>query len=106
MSTIRSALLRACLLASVPVAALAQVPVVVEAESGTLGANLTTGTDTAAGVSYITVLPAANSPNTPTADRVATYTVNFPAPGSYALYVRILTGPNTGNDDSFYIGNG
>jgi len=108
MSTIRSALLRACLLASVPVVTLAQVPVVVEAESGTLGSptNLTTGTDATAGVTYLTVLPAGNSGANPTADRVATYQVTFPAPGNYALYVRFQAGPNVGNDDSFYLPTG
>ncbi len=108
MSTFRNALLRACLLASIPVAALAQVPVVVEAETGALGSptNLTTGTDTAAGVTYLTVLPAGNSGANPTPDRVATYTVTFPAPGNYALYVRFQAGPNVGNDDSFYLPNG
>ncbi len=103
MSTFRGALLRACLLASVPIATFAQIPVVVEAETGTLGTSLTTGTDTAAGVDYITVMTAANSANNPTPDRVATYSVTFPAAGSYALYVRILTGPVGGNDDSFYV---
>jgi endo-1,4-beta-xylanase len=106
MSNFRGALLRACLLASVPIAAFAQTPVIVEAESGTLGASLTTGSDTAAGVNYITVIPAANSANNPTPDRVATYSVTFPAAGSYALYVRILTGPVGGNDDSFYVPTG
>ena len=107
MSTFRSALLRACLLASIPAATLAQVPVVVEAETGTLGSptNLTTATD-ASGVTYLTVLPAGNSGASPTADRVATYTVTFPAPGNYALYVRFQAGPNTGNDDSFYLPTG
>jgi endo-1,4-beta-xylanase len=84
---------------------MAQVPTIVEAESGTLGTSLTTGTD-AAGVNYITVLPAANSGATPTPDRVATYQINFPAAGSYALYVRILAGPVGGNDDSFYVPSG
>ena len=102
----KGALLRACLLASVPIAAFSQSPVIVEAESGTLGSNLTTGTDSTAGVNYITVLPAANSANAPTADRVATWNVTFPAAGNYALYVRILTGPVGGNDDSFYIPSG
>ena len=108
MSTIRSALLRACLLASVPIATLAQVPVIVEAESGTLGTptNLTTGTDTAAGVTYLTVQPAGNSGANPTPDRVATYSVTFPAPGNYAIYVRFLAGPIGGNDDSFYLPTG
>jgi len=101
----RGALLRAVLLVSVPITTLAQAPTVVEAETGTLGANLTTGTD-AGGVNYITVLPAANSAVVPTPDRVATWSVTFPAPGNYALYVRILTGPIGGNDDSFYIPSG
>jgi len=105
MSNFRGALLRACLLASVPIAAFSQAPVVVEAETGTLGASLTTGTD-ATGVNYITVLPAANTGATPTPDRVATWNVTFPAAGNYALYVRILVGPIGGNDDSFYIPSG
>src|SRR5262245_27817023 len=42
MGISRGALLRACLLASVPIAAFSQAPVVVEAESGTLGTSLTT----------------------------------------------------------------
>jgi endo-1,4-beta-xylanase len=106
MSSKGSALLRACLLASVPIATFAQAPVVVEAESGTLGASLTTGTDAGASVNYITVLAAANSANNPTPDRVATYSVTFPAAGNYALYVRILTGPVNANDDSFYVPSG
>jgi endo-1,4-beta-xylanase len=106
MRITRNALLRVCLLTSVPIASMAQVPVIVEAESGSLGASLTTGTDATAGVNYITVLPAANSGATPTPDRVATYQVTFPAAGSYALYVRILVGPIGGSDDSFYVPSG
>ena len=97
------ALLRACLLASLPAAALAQTaPVIVEAESGTLGSSLTTST--AGTVTYVTTTE--NAAVNPTPSRTATYTVTFPTAGTYELYVRILTGPNTGNDDSFYIGNG
>jgi endo-1,4-beta-xylanase len=81
----------------------AQVPTIVEAETGTLGSSLTTGTDASNNVTYITVLPAANTGNPPTPDRIATYQVSFPAAGSYALYARILAGPVGGNDDSFYI---
>ena len=97
---IKHALLCAGLLASVPGATFAQVPVIVEAENGTLGASLTVRTD-AGGVTYVTTTE--NSAVTPTPARTATYAVMFPAAGSYALYVRILVGPNTGNDDSFYI---
>jgi endo-1,4-beta-xylanase len=100
---IKHALLCAGLLASVPSATFAQVPVIVEAENGTLGASLTTATD-AGGVTYISTTE--NSPDTPTPARTATYAVTFPAAGSYALYVRILVGPVSGNDDSFYIPTG
>src|SRR5688500_7011315 len=100
---IKHALLSAGLLACVPGATFAQVPVIVEAESGTLGASLTIATD-AGGVTYITTTE--NSAATPTPARTATYAVTFPAAGSYVLYVRILAGPVGGNDDSFYVGNG
>ena len=108
MSTFRGALLRACLLAAVPMATFAQVPHVVEAETGALATptNLTTGTDAAAGVTYLTVQAAGNSGANPTPDRIATYSVTFPAPGNYALYMRFLAGPIGGNDDSFYLPTG
>ena len=105
MSYSRSALLRACLLASIPIASLAaNEPVIVEAETGALGAHLTTGTDATNNVNYITTTE--NNAATPTPERTATYTITFPAPGNYALYVRFQAGPNTGNDDSFYLPNG
>jgi len=106
MSSKGSALLRACLLASVPIVTFAQAPVIVEAESQpeTRGANLTIGTD-ASGVSYITTTE--NSAAAPTPARTATWSVNFPAAGNYALYVRIYIGPTpNGNDDSFFIPTG
>ena len=103
MRSSRGALLRACLFLSLPGAALAQTqPVVVEAESGALGASLTTGT--AGTVTYITTTE--NSAATPTPARTAVYQVTFPAAGNYELYARILIGPIPGNDDSFYVGNG
>ena len=108
MKGTRSALLRACLLASVPIAmiaqAQAQIPTIVEAESGALGSSLTTAT-AANGVTYITVTAGAPT-GTPTPDRIATYPVTFPAAGNYALYVRILVGPVGGADDSFYVPSG
>jgi endo-1,4-beta-xylanase len=98
-----SALLRAFLLASAPLGAFAQTqPVVVEAESGTLGASLTT--TTADGVTFITTTE--TSTVIPTPARTATYSVTFPAAGNYELYARILVGPVGGSDDSFYVGNG
>src|ERR1700741_3262573 len=96
-----SALLRACLLASLPVTAMAQAPVIVEAETGTLGSRLSVGTLN--GVTYITGL---NGTVNPTADRVASYQVTFPSAGNWDLYLRVRLGPEVGNDDSFYIPNG
>ncbi len=98
-----SALLRACLFASLPLTALAQAPVIVEAESGTLGSALSIGTQD--GNTYITGLNDTVPPSNPAAvpGRIASYDINFPAAGSYELYVRIYAGPNGGNDDSFYI---
>src|SRR6185295_19300296 len=95
------ALLRACLFACLPAAALAQTqPVIVEAESGSLGSSLTTAA--AGGTTYITTTENGTAPPT-TPTRIATWQVTFPAAGNYDLYVRIQAGPNSGNDDSFYI---
>jgi endo-1,4-beta-xylanase len=87
--------------------------IVVQAESAAtnavpLGAQLTVATD-AQNVSYLTltgVTIGGGSP--PTADRVATLDVIFPAPGTYDLYMRMWVGPAGGGaeDDSFFYGNG
>ena len=100
---ISNALLRACLFASVPIATFAQAPVIVEAESGTLGSSLSIGTAT--DITYITGVNDTVPPSNPAAipGRIASYNVTFPAAGNYDLYVRIWAGPNGGNDDSFYI---
>jgi endo-1,4-beta-xylanase len=104
MSTLRGALLRACLFASLPAAALAQTaPVIVEAESGALGSSLTTAA--AGGVTYITTTENGTTPPT-TPSRIATWQVTFPAAGNYDLYARIQIGPIGGSDDSFYIPSG
>src|SRR6187402_1327147 len=103
MRVSRSALLRACLLASIPIASFAQTePVIVEAESGTLGASLSTG------VSGTTtyVFGASNRTTPPSVPFIGTYSVTFPAGGNWELYARIQVGPNGANDDSFYFGNG
>ncbi|HEU4779702.1 MAG TPA: endo-1,4-beta-xylanase [Steroidobacteraceae bacterium] len=98
-----SALLRVCLLASVPICASAQTePVVFEAESGTLGANLATGVDGA--VTFVTTT--VNSTTPPAAPHIGTYAVTFPAAGNYELYARYSVGPDGPNDDSWYFGQG
>jgi endo-1,4-beta-xylanase len=91
------------LFALVPITTYAQTePVIVEAESGTLGTSLTTGTLN--GVDYVTTT--VNATTSPTADRIATYSVTFPAAGNYELYARYRIGPAGGDDDSFYFGQG
>lgn len=103
MKLTASALLRALLLASVPIGAVAQTqPVIIEAETGTFGENLVIGT--AGDVTYVTTNLNGTTP--PTAGRIATYSVTFPAAGNYELYARYLVGPNAANDDSWYFGQG
>jgi endo-1,4-beta-xylanase len=98
-----SALLRACLLACIPIASYAQTePVIVEAESGVLGANLATNVDGA--VTFVTTTVNRTTP--PTAPHIATYSVTFPAAGNYELYARYSVGPDGPNDDSWYFGQG
>lgn len=107
-------------------------PVVVEAETGTSTnpaapvAGATTGdwafrtvaaSGTTPAIGYATSLTdvaAYTAPTSPgggvggaapaTAARVLSYTVTFPAAGTYDLYARIRVGANGANDDSFYYG--
>src|SRR5688572_18835417 len=103
MRIFSGALTRACLLLSVSVGAFAQTePVIVEAESGALGANL--ATSTVGAVTFVTTTVNRTTP--PTAEHIGTYTVSFPAAGNYELYARYLVGPNDPNDDSWYFGQG
>lgn len=75
-----------------------------EAESGTRGSSVAVGT--LGGVTYI--YPTENNTgSTPgTANRIVTYTITFPEPGTYELYARVRVGPGAWNDDSFLYGNG
>lgn len=79
-------------------------PVIVEAESGACGAAFNISDQ--GGVQYISIASTIAGGN-PTSDtRVATYTVTFPAPGTYELYGRLRVGAATFGDDSFYYANG
>jgi endo-1,4-beta-xylanase len=104
----RSALLRACLTTFIPIASYAQTePVIIEAESGTLGANIATAVDGA--VTFVTTT--ANRTTSPSAPHIGTYSVTFPASGNWELYARYSVGlglPTTDgpNDDSWYFGQG
>jgi endo-1,4-beta-xylanase len=97
-----SALWRAWILASIPIAGFAQTPVIVEAESGALGANIVPGT--LDDVTYVTTN--LNGVDNPPVNRRVTHAVTFPAGGNYDLYARIRIGPGGGDDDSWYFANG
>ncbi|HET7624136.1 MAG TPA: LamG-like jellyroll fold domain-containing protein [Verrucomicrobiae bacterium] len=76
-----------------------------EAENGALGSDFTNGTDGA--VQYISIsTDTVNTGNPGNANRMASYTVTFPAAGTYNLYARILVGPGGFNDDSLFYANG
>lgn len=76
----------------------------IEAESGILGTDWAVSNYT--GTAAITILSNSTQDNPGSSNRVATYTVTFPAPGRYELYAKVRVGPNTWNDDSFFYGNG
>jgi len=109
MTITRGALLRAVLLASVPVATYAQTQAVyLEAEdpAAVLGSAMLVGTDGTTG--YVetsidnTAAPSADN----AAEKVNTYTITFPEAGSYELFARYYIGPGGANDDSWYYGQG
>ncbi|MBN2214501.1 MAG: Ig-like domain-containing protein [Bacteroidales bacterium] len=77
-------------------------PVTVQAESGTLGSDF--GIVDVLGVSSVTV-NTDNTSNPGNDNRVITYQVTFPDSGTYDLYARILVGPQTYNDDSYFYAN-
>lgn len=88
----------ACLLA-MPTLLRAQ-SVTFEAESGTLGTDWAISNSTSP--IYITITSNGSGSNPGSSNRVATYSVTFPAGGTYQLYARVRVGPNTFNDDSLF----
>jgi len=80
-------------------------PLTIEAESATLGANFTNGI--AGGVQFVSISTTnVNTGNPGSAARIASYTVTFPAAGTYNLYARLRVGPGGFNDDSLFYANG
>jgi endo-1,4-beta-xylanase len=79
-------------------------PVIVEAESGVLGSEYTTGVDGTTTYVYPTTTGGSTSPGT--ANRVITYSVTFPHSGVWELYARMYVENCNGSDDSFFYGNG
>jgi len=75
-----------------------------EAEAGALGSDWAVSNSTSPAYITITTIGGGNNPTN--ANRVATYTVTFPAAGTYQLYVRHRVGPGGFNDDSLFCGNG
>ncbi|MDW7980321.1 MAG: BNR-4 repeat-containing protein [Verrucomicrobiales bacterium] len=76
----------------------------VEAESGVRGAGVAVGTTD--GITYIYPLTTNTQYAPMTPDRVVTYSVTFPEPGTYDLYARVRVGPLAWSNDSFLFGNG
>ncbi len=79
-------------------------PVLVEAESGMLGDDWSTGTDS--GLEYITITSNSTGLSPGTKERVATLTVDIPSPGIWELYVHIRVGSGATSDDSLLYGDG
>jgi endo-1,4-beta-xylanase len=80
-------------------------PVIVEAESGTLGTDYEI--ITAGDVTYIRPQTNfINATNPGDASKVASFTINFADSGTYKLYARVRVNANGADDDSFFHGNG
>jgi endo-1,4-beta-xylanase len=84
-------------------------PIIVEAESGTVGSDFQVTTDANnSALTFVTIktdAAAAGATNFPASlDRTISYQVTFPDSGTYSLYARINVGPDTFNDDSFFYG--
>lgn len=75
-----------------------------EAETGALGYDFAVSNSTSPAYITITTDGAGNSSSN--AARVATYTVTFPAAGTYQLYAHVLVGPGGFSDDSMFYRNG
>jgi endo-1,4-beta-xylanase len=91
-----------------PTEATAAVPLVIEAEAGTIGTDVQVLTDTAdASISYVTAgVNVVTAPLDATDARIVSREVQFPVAGAYQIYARVRIGPGGGDDDSFFIDTG
>jgi glucuronoarabinoxylan endo-1,4-beta-xylanase len=92
-----------------PAAILAPVSILagsikLEAESAALGGDYSATNDGTA--NYIAIASNGTGESPGSAARIATFSVLFPAAGTYDLYARVRVGPGAANDDSFFYGNG
>jgi hypothetical protein len=95
----------AVLLAVIP-SLLRAASITLEAEAGSLGTDWIV--NNGGSPAYIAIGnnnygAGASTPGS--ASRVASYSVTFPAAGTYELYARLRLGPDTFNDDSLFFGN-
>ncbi|APZ45920.1 hypothetical protein BW723_06250 [Polaribacter reichenbachii] len=77
-------------------------PFLIEAESGTLGADYDTATEGT--ITYVfpkTNLIDGNFPGSD--DKVISYDITFPEGGNYDLYIKLYIGQLGNNDDSFFM---
>jgi endo-1,4-beta-xylanase len=103
LRSLRTAVCAAAFL--LPSAAFAQnESIIVEAESGTVGAQFQIGSDGA--TQYAAIVGTIGGQNPTTVDRTISYSVTFPSAGTFELYARLRVGPATFNDDSMYYGTG
>lgn len=80
------------------------LPVLEAEDAGPLGSSF--ATSTLAGATCISTTSNNNGSNPGSSTRVAAYTANFPAAGTYQLYARIYVGSGAFNDDSFFYASG
>ena len=82
-------------------------PIIIEAENGLMGNEWIKETDTDDGNTYVTITTDYNestgNDSIPGNNRTINYQVNFPDTGSYDLFARIWVGPDSTENDSWFI---
>lgn len=93
------------LLLLLPTMALSQnIPVVLELEDGSVGADFSIEEE--GNISYVTIMSNGTAGNPEQTERIIQMEVTFPAAQTYDLYIRYRVGSGGANDDSFFYGNG
>lgn len=80
------------------------IPLIIEAESGRAGHDFLTRQE--GDITFVTTSSNGASQSPESAARLLTYSLTFPAAGSYDLYVRLRVGAGAFSDDSFFVGQG
>lgn len=80
-------------------------PVILEAESASLGTDFSIGNDEA--IQFVTPLTDLGGTTNPGSNtKIITFDVTFTEAGAYDLYAKVRVGSGGASDDSFYYGNG